>query len=172
MINSEHTYSWLHWKYWRNILANAILISTLGVSLIILIALAGEDFWDKPPVSISRIDPEDLGVVCPGQFLPVSNFVKIEDPVIVIYYIGVMDSTGTYNIIGNQETFPGYQHPITGVFRQTFPWRVPDLEPGIYTRSFAARGTDTSEKTVFITSTLTIGYNCAIMSDRRENESR
>jgi hypothetical protein len=67
-----------------------------------------------------------------------------------------MEENGVANIPGTQIIYSGFVHPIAGTVQQTIPWDVPDLPPGKYIRAFAARGTDTSEKSVFVTSTFTI----------------
>lgn len=151
---------WKDWRYWRNILVSAFFVAVTVVSIIILVSVAGRDYWDTPPVNVQRISPEDLGTLCPGQSLPIQNIIIIKDPTIAVYYISTMDAKGIINILGQQQIYSGLQHPTPGTFEQELPWYTPDLPPDIYTRAYAARGIDTSETSVFVTSTFTIGDDC------------
>lgn len=137
----------------RNSVINAFVITiVLFVSLLLL-----APYFNKPPVDIKTLDPEHLGVLCPGQELPIHNLVTIPKQVIAIYYVSILDESGLANIPGHQETFSGFTHPNPGTFTQVLPWTVPRLPPGLYNRSFAGRGTDGTEESAYVTASFMIG---------------
>lgn len=146
----------LTWSFWRAALINAVLFFVVSLSLILLIRTVGEPIFDNPPVKVTSADPLELGDFCPGQELVIHNTVEIKKPVVALYYVSTMDEGNVFNILGTQQVYNGFQHPMPGTFDQYFPWTVPDLAAGRYYRSFAARGTDTTEKTVFIGSFFTV----------------
>jgi hypothetical protein len=148
------------WRYWRHLVINSLLFVVVLIAVILAIRVIGEPYFDNPPVVVVSANAQHLGEVCPGEAHEIHNIVTIEDPVIAIYYISVMGEFGIHNIIGTQQLYPGFPHPVAGMFHQYFPWVVPNLPPGNYTRVFAARGTDTEEKTVFISTKFTIGEHC------------
>lgn len=138
-----------------------VLVIILGIGTILFVRSAFARYIDNPPVNVVSLDPVYLGETCPGDNLDVHNRVEIENPVIAIYYIGVMDQNTIYNILHTQMIYNGFQHPVPGIFTHTLPYNTPDIPAGNYIRAFAARGTNTEEKTVFITSTFTILASCS-----------
>lgn len=149
---------WLDWKHWRGMLVNSLLFFIVTFSLLVLIAATG--WFSRPPFKIQNQDPTHLGVLCPGDLVPLRNRVTIYEPVINSYGISVLDRNGLYNLLGTQKLYLGYQHPRPGEFDQLFVWEVPELEPGEYRRTFSVRGVDTDEDTVFIENTFSIGKDC------------
>lgn len=152
-------------KRFGHLLLNAFLVGGIVIGIAILISIAGEPYFDRPPVQVQNADPVQLGTFCPGQQLQVRKVITIEKPVVSLYYISVMDGEGKSNVIGEQTIYSGLTHPIPGTFTIMIPWRVPYLPPADYTLSFAARGTDTEERTVFVTNTFTLETSKEVCGD-------
>lgn len=148
-------------KWWRTIIINALATVVIGILLILAIGIVFEDYWDNPPVDIVSAEPLNLGELCPGEIRYIENLVTIEEPTVILYQISVMDENRLTNIIGTQIIYGGFHHPIPGTFSHRVPWEVPSLPPDTYARSFAARATDTSEKTEFTYNLFKISTDCS-----------
>lgn len=146
--------------WWRNTLVNAVIGAIVFIVVVIIVGILGEPIFDRPPISVVSSEPEHLGVLCPGEFHYIHNEITIDEPVVALYYVSVMDEKRLVNILGTQIVYSGIQHPVPGTFQHNIEWVVPALRPGEYSRNFAARGTDTSEKTVFVYNYFTIGKDC------------
>lgn len=139
---------------------NAIIFVGVLIAVSLVFGALGISFFDQPPVSVQSVESSHLGSFCPGDKLLIRNKVTIDKPVIALYYISVLDKDAIFNIVDTQIVHSGFQHPVAGTFDQYIPWQIPELESGVYTRGFAARGTDGTEETVFITNTFTIPTTC------------
>lgn len=115
-MTEQPVYEWMHWRYWRNVLVNGFFVVALIIAALILVRVIWGDYFDRPPVQVESRNPVNLGVLCPGETVPFQNYVTIDAPVVVIYYVSVMDRAGVTNIVGHQEIYSGFQHPIPGTF--------------------------------------------------------
>lgn len=147
-------------SWWRGMLINAFITAIAVIILIIIVSIGGEDYWRKAPVDVVSLQGVYLGDMCPGQLRYIHNRVVINKPVTAIYYVSVMDRNRLYNFIGTQVIYNGVQHPIPGTFTHLIEWVVPNLPPGTYARSFAARGTDGTQKNSFAYNLFTIPQTC------------
>lgn len=147
-------------EWWRNLIANAFATVIIGILIILALRIIGEGYWDRPPVDIVSTEPLYLGDLCPGDVRYIQNLVTIEEQTVTLYQVSVMDKDRLTNFIGTQVMYVGLHHPVPGTFTHRVPWTVPSLPPDTYARSFAARGTDTSEKTEFTYNLFTITSDC------------
>lgn len=146
--------------WWRNTILNAVIFTLVGILFIIILGIVGEPYFKRAPVIVMSLEPRQLGRMCPGEVRLIHNQVTVENPAIAIYYISVMDKERLENVLGTQITINGVQHPIPGVLEHYIEWTVPDLPPGVYTRSFAARGTDGTQLTVFAYNYFVVPTEC------------
>jgi hypothetical protein len=136
---------------WRRRMSYAAMSALVTIALLVVAVLIQRAFFNAPPVHVVTLDPADLGVLCPGQAVSLTNRVTVDMPVVLFFYLSTMDETETFNMLDTQTSFPGRPHPHAGTFTQMLPWTVPDLPPGNYARTLAVRGTDGDENPVMIT---------------------
>lgn len=148
------------WRNLGNLFTYALFTVMILVGLILLVDAVFGDVLRQPPIVISTLNPDVTWELCPGDPLPIYNRVIVSEPTIATYQASVMYEAGLSNVFGTQVIYIGYHHPIPGTFDQSFPWTAPPLPPGLYIRSFSARGTDTDETTVFVLEDFRIGEDC------------
>lgn len=144
----------------RQWLLQGIVYGVVGTALLILASVLWLTFGNSAPVQMFSLQTSFLGILCPGQELPVVNLVDVEGRTIVFYDISTMDEGGIQNYPNTQWRYWGYPHPVRAVFEQSLPWEAPDLPPGRYSRVIAARGTDGREKPSMVVAIYEIGGNC------------
>jgi hypothetical protein len=137
----------------------AAMIALLTVTLFVVLALVWRAFFNDQPVHVVSMDEPFAAPICPGDQYVLNNRVTVDRPVVLFFYLSVMDENAERNINDTQTSFPGRIHPTATTFHQLIPWTVPDLPPGKYIRAFAARGTDGRENPVILLSPFEIG-NC------------
>lgn len=136
---------------------SAVVIVAMTAAGVLIFTVVRNTFFDDPPIVVSSLDPQNLGVFCGGESVPVHNRVAINASIIVIYYLSTINPATGANLIGTQSAFTDMQYPEPVAFEQTLPWRVPFLPPGQYVRSFAARNIEGAQKTVFVKRQFEIG---------------
>lgn len=152
-----HTFTW---RDFFTALAQAFLAGVVVIAMLLMVSTIYRIYYNTPPIHVERIDPVDLGTLCPGDSYPVSNRITIQRPLVVLLYVSTLDSSGTHNVEGTQTTYGGRPNPRAVTFDQHLPWEVPDLPPGKYVRVLALRGTNGAEDPIFVESSYTIGANC------------
>lgn len=149
---------------WKRRFAYAGITALLTIALLVTTTLVWRAFFSDPPIRITGLEPLVLGVLCPGQELPIRAQVAINDSIIMHYYVSVMDSKGEKNIVGAQRAFTDMLHPRAATFNAVLPWTVPSLPAGRYRRVLAARNVAGSQKTVFVERFFEIGSACPVPS--------
>lgn len=135
---------------WRRRLLYASLTGATTVVFIVIMSLVWRAFLSDPPFYFSNTDPDYTEPLCPGEQLVINNRVVVDRPVVLFFYLSVMDKSASRNINDTQVSFPGRIHPHSATFHQLLPWTVPDLEPGEYILAIAGRGTDGDENPVIV----------------------
>jgi hypothetical protein len=130
------------------------------LTLIVAMALVWRAFFNDPPVHVESMDKPFAEPICPGDIFLLNNRVTVDRPVVLFFYLSVMDENAQQNINNTQVSFPGRTHPHPSAFHQLLPWTVPDLPPGKYTRVLAIRGTDGRENPIFLLAKFEIGAEC------------
>lgn len=147
-------------RVWAERLLFSFMIGIVTIALLFLVSIAYNFYLNDPSITFTNMDTPDLGILCPDQQVDVHAQVRISEPIITIYYISVMDSGKTKNIIGTQRAFTDNLYPYPTEFESILPWKVPDLPPGKYQRVVAVRDVTSLRKTLFTSNTFTIGENC------------
>lgn len=146
---------------WKRRISYASITALLTVTALVVFVLVWRAFFSDPPIRIHSLEPVNLGVLCPGQELPIRVHVTISEPIIMHYYVSVLDAKGEKNIVGAQRAWTDMLHPRAGSFDAVFPWMVPlSLTPGHYTRVMAARNVVGSQKTIFVERLFDVGTTC------------
>ena len=145
----------LHLRWDKTVILQVLLYSVVAglvtLGLILLMAVVNRTYFNDPPLTIASIEPYNLGALCPGQETTISLQVTVNRPIIMHYYISVMDAKGTQNIIGSPRVFTDMLHPHPAIFIAALPWTVPiDLPAGQYRRVVAARNAAGNQNTVFV----------------------
>lgn len=143
----------------------AVLTSAITLVLIIVATFVWQAFFSDPPVHIETVDSPYPFALCPGQKLVIHNRVTVDKPVVLFFYVSVMDKDAVQNINDTQVSFPGRIHPQAATFDQFLPWTVPSLPPGNYMRALAVRGTDGDEKPVILLMPFAVGDKCRAETD-------
>lgn len=149
-----------NWGAVWHLVVYGFMAALLTMGLAILTSMFWAVYFNEPPITITSLDPPNLGALCPGDEIYVHNKMKIKDRIIVFYYLTTMDVTGSYNMFGTQKAFTDLLHPRASEFEQWFTWTVPDLEPGRYRRVMGARDITRNQKTVFVEATYEIAEGC------------
>jgi len=136
------------------------LTALLTVGLIVLATIVFDTFFNNPPLTITSLDPDPLGVFCAGEQVPINNEIAITRSIVMFYYVSTLDQQTHANLIGTQRAWTDILHPIPAKFVQQLLWTVPDLPPGKYTRVFAARNVEGIQKTAFIVRDFEIIEGC------------
>lgn len=147
------------WKSTWQWLIYVLGASVFTIVLLIVVALVWGDALNPPSFSIVALDTESTRAFCPGESLDIHNRVTVSHPTILFFYISVMTEDLGHNINGTQLNFPGRPHPIPSSFRQSLPWVVPDIPPGIYQRVVSVRDPDGARRSVFSNVRFRVG-NC------------
>lgn len=145
---------------WLERLIYALLIGSVTIGLLMALRVVLDAFFNAPPLTLTSLDPADLGVLCPGDAMNIHNEVEIHDDIIVFYYVSTMDAAANSNVLGTQRAFVDQLHPHPARFMQTLPWTVPDLPPGNYTRVFGVRNVGSTQDVVFIVAEYEIKAGC------------
>lgn len=145
---------------WLNRIAYALMISLFTLSLLVSASLVFYAFFNNPPVHVQSLDEPYTKPLCPGESYVLNNRVTVDKPVVLFFYLSVMDEKGQQNINDTQISFPGRTHPRPATFHQLLPWTVPNIPPGKYIRTLGVRGTDGREDPLFIEANFEIGENC------------
>lgn len=147
----------LTWHAFGIALAQAFLAGIVVIAMLLLLSTIYRIYYNTPPIKVERIDPQDLGALCPGDSYPISNRITIQRPLVVLLYTSTLDATATHNLNDTQASFTARPNPKAATFEQRLPWTVPDLPPGNYTRVLALRGTNGAEDPIFVESKYSIG---------------
>lgn len=142
---------------WQKRLTNAVMISFVTVTFIVVLALVWRAFFNDPPVHVESMDKPFAEPLCPGDQYVLNNRVTVDKPMVLFMYLSTMDEHAFQNINDTQTSFPGRPQPNTASFHQLLPWTVPDLPPGKYTRALAVRGTDGRENPIMLLMPYEIG---------------
>jgi hypothetical protein len=140
----------------RNSILQAIFAGIAVCSFLLLMTIVYKGYFNTPPVLVQRLNNEDLGELCPGDFVPIVNRISIEHPIVLLMYVSTLDANATHSVNDTQISFKGRPHPKQSKFMQSLPWYVPDLPVGTYTRVLAIRGTNGAEDPIFVQSTFTV----------------
>lgn len=147
-------------RVWVERTVYAFMIALIVIACLILTSVVYRAYFNDPPITLTALDPLDLGEVCPGDEVPINNWVIINKPIIVVYFISTMDIRGDQNYVGTQKAYTDMLHPHATEFKQIIPWQVPDLPPAKYLRVVAARNVTDNEDTVFIQASYSIRADC------------
>lgn len=148
-------------RFWSGLLIQGVVVAVVIIGVSWLFYAVTRSLRTEPPIEVKSLDPIDLGQLCSGDWLTMRNKVTVKEASVLVYYISVMDLNEVFNYPGTQVILSGFQHPKPSTFEQVFLWEVPPLEDGKYLRSFAARGTDGTEKAVFVRAYFSIeGERC------------
>lgn len=147
-------------RRWMERAIYSLMIGLVTLALIVLASILWTAYFNQPPITVKSLDPPDLGTLCPGEGLLIHNRVEINSPIIGFYFVNVMDRTESRGYPNTQKTWVDNLYPHDTVFDQSLVWIVPELEPGRYTRVFAARNSSGNQKTIFTQNDFTIGDDC------------
>jgi hypothetical protein len=145
---------------WSKRIAYAMMSALVTATLIVVLALIWRAFFSDPPVHVTSLDKPFETPICPGDQFVINNRVTVDRPVVLFFYVSVMDEQAQFNINDTQISFPGRPHPKPSTFHQLLPWTVPDLLPGNYVRSIAVRGTDGDENPLFLLTPFEVRSDC------------
>lgn len=143
--------------WWRNALLQGAVGAIVLIAFLLLWGTIARMQADETPVDIIGLDGDDLGEICPGLRMVIHTRVIVDRPSVLVYYISVMEETGSQNIIGEQTIYYGQIHPRVADFESEMPWQVPDLPPGKYIRAVAVRDIDSQDLPEFQESAFVIG---------------
>jgi hypothetical protein len=140
----------------------AAMTALLIFSLLILGYVVNRAYFNDPSVKIRNLDGIALTKpVCPGQQMDVHTEIAVERPLLLFSYFSVMDEGLNHSVNGTQISNGARPHPHAASFTQTLTWTVPStLEPGIYTRVLAFRGTDGRENSLFTWTKFEVSEDC------------
>jgi len=136
------------------------LTALLTVGLIVLVTIVYDTWFNNPPLAVTSLDPDPLGIFCAGEQVPINNEIAIDRAIVMFYYVSTLDRQTHANLIGTQRAFTDILHPAPAKFVQQLPWTVPDLPPGEYTRVFAVRNVEGTQRTAFIVRDFEITEGC------------
>ncbi len=145
---------------WRSRIIFAIVVAFCFIGLLLATGALWRTFFNRPPISITSLDPAHLGDFCPTDEVPIHNYVNINDSIIVFYYISTLDEEANMNYAGTQRAYVDMLHPHPASFEQVFSWKVPELPPGSYSRVFGVRNVGAIQDVVFLVATYNIKRGC------------
>lgn len=145
----------------RTFLLNAFAIAAVVVIVLVLATTLWRVWFNDPPIRLRSTEPLMLGILCPGDDAHIHLEIEINEPVIVHYYISVMDAKGEQNIVGTPRAYTDMLHPRPARFETVLPWRVPDrLPPGRYRRVVATRNVAGTQNSIFVERFFEVGAAC------------
>lgn len=140
----------LYWRtFWSHIgpwLLPGMVIATIVVLLSFLLILFLTPLSRLAPVSILVDGGAYLGAFCGGEVINAEETITVRAQEVIIYYVSVKRADQLTDVPGTNQSYPGIPYPVGGTFHQVLPWTVPELDPGVYYRSVAARGADGRQK--------------------------
>jgi hypothetical protein len=147
-------------RVWAERIIYALLIGAVTLSLFIAFTSVWRAYFNRPPITLTSLDPAHLGSLCPGDELSIRNDVRIEDDIIVFYYVSTMDINADFNYPGTQRAYVDLLHPHPAHFEHELLWTVPNLPAGHYSRVFGVRNVGANQDVVFVTATYEISEGC------------
>lgn len=122
----------------------------LFIALLLMTSILWDTFYNSPPIRLTKLDQEPQQALCPGDHFDVHYRMEVTKPVFLYRYSSVMNPGLDYNIFGTQDSFTPMPQPKITAFEEQFPWQVPNLPPGEYSRVITFRGYNTAEKPAYM----------------------